>query len=56
LLNFRHIEGQLDRWIEELSQYSMVIHHMPGKKHNNADALSMLSGGLECCAKYQPDI
>jgi hypothetical protein len=29
LLNFKNIEGQLARWIEELAQYNMVIQHRP---------------------------
>ena len=40
LVNFRHPEGQIARWLEELSQYDMTIVHRPGKKHVNADALS----------------
>lgn len=40
LINFRHPEGQIARWLEELSQYDMTIIHRPGKKHLNADALS----------------
>ena len=42
LLNFKSIEGQLARWIEELSQYNMLIQHRAGKKHANADALSRI--------------
>ena len=40
LVNFRHPEGQIARWLEELSQYDMTIVHRPGKKHVDADALS----------------
>lgn len=40
LVNFRHPEGQIARWLEELSQYNMQIEHRPGRKHVNADALS----------------
>ena len=39
-MNFCHPEGQIARWLEELSQYDMVNVHRPGKKHFNADALS----------------
>ena len=42
LTNFRNTEGMLHRWIEELSQYDMVIVHRKGKLHTNADALSRL--------------
>ncbi|MCG7869674.1 MAG: retroviral-like aspartic protease family protein, partial [Candidatus Thiodiazotropha taylori] len=40
LLNFKEPDGQLARWLEELSQYDMVVRHRPGRKHENADALS----------------
>ena len=40
LVHFRHPNGQIARWLEELSQYNMKIEHRPGKKHVNADALS----------------
>ena len=40
LMRFRHIQGMLARWLEELSQYDMVIQHRPGVKHGNADGLS----------------
>ena len=40
LLNFKEPDGQLARWLEELSQYDMVIQHRAGKKHGNADSLS----------------
>ena len=40
LLNFRHPEGQIARWIEGLQQYDFTIEHRPGVKHGNADALS----------------
>ena len=42
LLNFKEPDGQLARWLEELSQYDMVVSHRPGKKHENADALSRI--------------
>lgn len=56
LLNFQNIEGQLARWIEELSQYDMIIQHRPGKKHGNADALSRIPDDLDLCNNYQPII
>ena len=37
LLGFTEPQGQLARWIEELSQYDMVIKHRPGRNHGNAD-------------------
>jgi len=51
LLNFKNIEGQLARWIEELAQYNMIIQHRSGKKHVNADGLSRIPDELEIC-KY----
>lgn len=40
LMNFKHPQNQIARWLEELSQYNMRIIHRKGKKHLNADALS----------------
>ena len=42
LMNFKEPQGQLARWLEELSQYDMEIQYRPGSKHCNADALSRL--------------
>jgi len=56
LLNFKNIEGQLARWIEELSQYNMVIQHRPGKQHGNADGLSRIPDELEPCHAYHSEI
>ena len=42
LMSFRCPQDQLARWLEELSQYHMVIQHRPGRRHFNADALSRL--------------
>ena len=39
---FWHIEGQLARWLEELSQFDMMIQHHPGQKYGNADGLSCI--------------
>jgi len=33
LLNFKEPQGQLARWMEELSQYNIVLRHRPGRKH-----------------------
>ena len=43
LLSFRCPQDQLARWLEELSQYHMVIQHRPGRRYYNADALSRFS-------------
>ncbi|UYV74968.1 hypothetical protein LAZ67_12001925, partial [Cordylochernes scorpioides] len=40
LLNFKKLEGQLARWIQRLQEYQVKIQHRPGKRHQNADALS----------------
>ena len=52
LLRFKAIEGQLARWLEELSQYDMVIQHRSGKKQVNADSLSRLPDVLDNCDYY----
>ena len=51
-MNFKDPNGQLARWLEELSQYWMVIHHRPGSKHINADALSRM-GEDNSCKEYR---
>ena len=56
LLNFKNIEGQLSRWIEELSQYNFVIQHRSGSKHLNADGLSRIPEDLNTCSNYRPGI
>lgn len=40
LLNFKHPEGQVARWLELLGTYTFKIQHRAGTKHGNADALS----------------
>ena len=40
LQSFKEPEGQVARWLEMLAQYDYRIEHRPGKKHQNADALS----------------
>lgn len=40
LFRFKHPEGQLARWLEELSQYDFDIEHRAGHQHSNADSLS----------------
>lgn len=48
LLRFKDPHGQLARWIEELSQYNMILQYRKGKKHTNADALSRVEIGEFC--------
>ena len=40
LTNFKNPEGQVARWLEVLSTFSMTIEHRPGRLHGNADGLS----------------
>ncbi|KAJ8394697.1 hypothetical protein AAFF_G00042970 [Aldrovandia affinis] len=40
LLNFKHPEGQVARWLEELQECNFQIKHRAGRHHTNADALS----------------
>ena len=53
LMRFKHIEGQLARWLEELSRYDITVLHRPGKKHQNADSLSRIPDDLETCNCYE---
>ena len=46
LRNFKNPEGQLARWLEKLEEYSFTIEHRPGRKHQNADALSRMPNAL----------
>lgn len=57
LMRFKMLDGQLARWLEELSQFDMEIIHRSGKKHINADALSRLGEDGSCdCYKAGVDI
>ena len=40
LYRFREPDGQISRWIQQLSAYEFKIQHRPGRKHGNADAMS----------------
>lgn len=48
LTRFREPQGQLARWLEELSQYNMVLQYRAGRDHGNADALSRLPHDEQC--------
>ena len=52
LLDFKNIEGQLSRWIQELSQFDMTVIHRPRKLHTNADALSRIPDSIKYCGNY----
>ncbi|MES9880179.1 MAG: RNase H-like domain-containing protein [Sedimenticola sp.] len=56
LLNFREPQGQLARWMEELSQYNMILRHREGRKHTNADALSRLITNETPCDTFSPAV
>ncbi|CAC5363768.1 unnamed protein product [Mytilus coruscus] len=42
LYKFKDPDGQKMRWIQQLSSYDFKIVHIPGSKHENADALSRI--------------
>ena len=56
LLGFKNIEGQLSRWIQELSQYNIIVIHRPGKEQVHADALSRIPDSVDYCANYTNNI
>ena len=56
LLTFRNVEGQLARWMEELSQYDITIQHRPGKRHVNADTMSRLEPEEPYCPNYRAQV
>ena len=49
LTRFKNVQGQLARWLEELSQYNFRILHRRGLDHINADRLSRIEvPSLQC--------
>ena len=52
LTRFKHLEGQLALFLEELSQYNFKLIHRRGAEHINADALSRIKDLLEECDCY----
>jgi len=42
LQKFKEPEGQVARWVQKLQEYQFTINHRPGKRHNNADAMSRM--------------
>ena len=56
LLNFKEPQGQLARWMEELSQYNMVLQYRPGKLHGNSDALSRMPQLSYPCNAYRAHV
>ena len=53
LTRFKHLEGQLARFLEELSQIYFKLIHRKGAEHINADALSRIRDPLEECDFYR---
>ena len=53
LMRFKNISGMLARWLEELSQYDMVILHRKGSSHLNADARSRIPETVDFCDCYR---
>lgn len=53
LHKFKEPQGQLARWIEELSQYDVKIQHRKGIRHTNADALSRIQDPDDPCPNYK---
>ena len=52
-MRFKNPEDQLARWMEELSQYNMILKHRPGARHGNADALNRIPGSREYCEAFK---
>ena len=53
LTNFKNLQGQLARWLEELRQYSMQICHRRGKDHVDADILTRIRDDVPYCDCYR---
>ena len=53
LMRFCYLQGMLVCWLEELSQYDMVIQHRPQVKNGNADGLSCHPDPLLYCDCYE---
>ena len=56
LLWFKYIEGQFAHWIENLSQFDMVVIHRSGKQHGNADGLSRIPDEEQFCDCYSAGV
>ena len=56
LMGFKEPQAQLARWLEELSQYDMIIQHRPGKLHVDADSLSRIPDKVKFCPNYTADM
>ena len=56
LMHFHEPQGQLARWLEELSQYNMILKSREGRKHVNADSLSRMPAGERHCSAFKMDV
>ena len=56
LTRFKFIQGQLARWLEQLSQYNFQLLHRPGATHQNADSLSRIPDSIPLCHQYKPGV
>ena len=54
--SFKAPQGQLSRWLEVLSQYNFKVIHGEGKKHGNADALSLMWCESKTCDCYDANV
>ncbi len=52
MLHLKEPEGQLARWVEELSAYNLQLVHRAGRSHNNADAMSRVP--CPQCGREEP--
>ena len=55
IFGYEEPQGQLARWLEELSQYNMILKYRPGKVHGNADALSR-KPMADMCSHYSSHV
>ncbi|KRZ52308.1 Retrovirus-related Pol polyprotein from transposon 17.6 [Trichinella nativa] len=52
LRNFKEPEGQVARWLQQLGEFDFEVIYRPGRKHQNADALSR--GSCKQCGQHIP--
>ena len=55
-MSLKNIEGQLARWMEELTQFDMSVIHRAGKLYVNADTLSRIPDTLDYCVNYKAGV
>ena len=53
-MNFKNTDGQMARWLEILAPFDFEIQHRPGKKHENADALSRIP--CKQCGRHAQEV